>query len=954
VSDFPILAKPENLIMTPQTEKKLFLFDAFALIYRAYFAFAKNPQINSKGQDTSAVLGLVNTLMDVQMKEQPTHWAICFDTSEPTERHIEYKEYKAQREAMPEGISTALPYIFKLMEALNIPVIVKPGFEADDIIGTLAKKAEKEGFTTYMMTPDKDFAQLVSDNIYMYRPPRMGNGAEIWGIPEVLKKFEIKRVDQVIDYLGMMGDASDNIPGIPGVGDKTAKKLLAQYDSMEGLYEHTHELKGKQKEKVEENKELAFLSKKLATINLSVPVEFNPEELVRIPMNKDAVRELFLELEFRGMAERWFGKGLPSPTKNVAEEKVLKAKPSAPGQIDMFGGGDDADQASLFSTSYDTLETVKPNYKLVEGPSDCQALVDKLMVLKSIAFDTETTSLNALEAEIVGMSFSCKAKEAYYIPLSANAEERDQILTIFKPLFENERIEKVGHNIKYDLHILANYGVHLKGEFFDTMIAHYLLQADMRHNMNVLAETYLNYSPVKIEAIIGKGKSALNMRDIPPTKVKDYAAEDADITWQLKEVFEPQLKEEGLMELFREMEMPLVSVLAKMEREGINLDIDGLATFSKELEESVVKIQAEVFELAGIEFNIASPKQMGEVLFDHMKLDDKAKKTKTGQYSTSEDVLSKLRKKHPIIEKILDFRSLQKLRSTYVDALPGLINPNTKHIHTSFNQAVAATGRLSSNNPNLQNIPIRTEKGREVRKAFIARDEDHVLLAADYSQVELRLIAEMSGDPVMVEAFQQGLDIHAATASKVFEVPLEEVTREMRSNAKTVNFGIIYGVSAFGLSQQSTLSRKEAAEIIKSYFATYPKLKEYMDANIAFAREHGYVKTIMNRKRRLNDINSRNGVVRGHAERNAINAPVQGSAADIIKLAMIKVQSEIEAQGLQSKMLLQVHDELVFDALKSELPQLKKLIKDAMENVFESSVPLIVDMGEGRTWLEAH
>jgi len=940
--------------MTPQTEKKLFLFDAFALIYRAYFAFAKNPRINSKGQDTSAVLGLVNTLMDVQMKEQPTHWAICFDTSEPTERHIEYKEYKAHREAMPEGISTALPYIFKLMEALNIPVIAKPGFEADDVIGTLAKKAEKEGFTTYMMTPDKDFAQLVSDNIYMYRPPRMGNGAEIWGIPEVLKKFEIKRVDQVIDYLGMMGDASDNIPGIPGVGDKTAKKLLAQYDSMEGLYEHTNELKGKQKEKVEENEELAFLSKKLATINLAVPVEFNAEDLVRKEMNKDAVRDLFLELEFRRLAERWFGKDLPSPTKTIATEKAVKAKPSAPGQIDMFGGGDDTDQASLFSSSYDTLETAKPNYKLVENTADCQALVDRLMVLKSIAFDTETTSLNALEAEIVGMSFSYKAKEGYYIPLSAEAKERDEILAIFKPLFENERIEKVGQNIKYDLHILANCGIQLKGKFFDTMIAHYLLQADMRHNINVLAETYLNYSPVKIESIIGKGKSQLNMRDLLPTKIKDYACEDADITWQLKEVFEPQLKEEGLMVLFREMEMPLVSVLAKMEREGINLDVEGLATFSKELEESVVKTQAEIFELAGIEFNIASPKQMGEVLFDHMKLDDKAKKTKTGQYSTSEDVLSKLRKKHPIIEKILDFRSLQKLRSTYVDALPALINPKTKHIHTSFNQAVAATGRLSSNNPNLQNIPIRTEKGKEVRKAFIARDENHVLLSADYSQVELRLIAEMSGDAVMVEAFQQGLDIHAATASKVFEVPLEEVTREMRSNAKTVNFGIIYGVSAFGLSQQSTLSRKEAAEIIKSYFATYPKLKEYMDANIAFAREHGYVKTIMDRKRRLNDINSRNGVVRGHAERNAINAPVQGSAADIIKLAMIKVQAEIEAQGLQSKMLLQVHDELVFDAVKSELPQLKKLIKEAMENVFESSVPLIVDMGEGRTWLEAH
>lgn len=940
--------------MTPQIEKKLFLFDAFALIYRAYFAFAKNPRINSKGQDTSAVLGLVNTLMDVQMKEQPTHWAICFDTSEPTERHIEYKEYKAQREAMPEGISTALPYIFKLMDALNIPVITKPGFEADDVIGTLAKKAEREGFTTYMMTPDKDFAQLVSDNIYMYRPPRMGNGAEVWGIPEVLNKFEIKRVDQVIDYLGMMGDASDNIPGIPGVGDKTAKKLLAQYDSMEGLYQHTHELKGKQKEKVEANKELAFLSKKLATINVNVPVDFSSADLERVPMNKEEVRDLFVELEFRRLAERWFGKDLPSQSKEQTEDKSKKAKPAAPGQIDLFGASDDTEQASLFTSSYDTLETAKPNYKLIETPNDCQKLVDRLMVLKSIAFDTETTSLNALNAEIVGMSFSCKAKEAFYIPLSSKPEERDEILTIFKPLFENERIEKVGQNIKYDLHILANYGIQLKGKLFDTMIAHYLLQADMRHNMNVLAETYLNYSPVKIETIIGKGKSQLNMRDISPTKIKDYACEDADITWQLKEVFEPKLKDDNLIELFRTMEMPLVSVLAKMEREGINLDVEGLRIFSKELEDGVVQIQQEIFDLAGMEFNIASPKQMGEVLFDHLKLDSKAKKTKTGQYSTSEEVLSKLKDKHEIIAKILEFRSMQKLRSTYVDALPELINSNTNHIHTSFNQAVAATGRLSSNNPNLQNIPIRTEKGREVRKAFIARDENHVLLAADYSQVELRLIAEMSGDPVMVEAFQQGLDIHAATASKVFGVPLDEVTREMRANAKTVNFGIIYGVSAFGLSQQSTLSRKEAAEIIKSYFETYPTLKEYMDANIAFAREHGYVKTLLNRKRRLKDINSRNGVVRGHAERNAINAPVQGSAADVIKLAMIKVQAEIETQNLQSKMLLQVHDELVFDALKSELPQLKKLIKEAMENVIETSVPLIVDMGEGRTWLEAH
>ena len=940
--------------MTEQTEKKLFLFDAFALIYRAYFAFAKNPRINSKGQDTSAVLGLVNTLMEVLMKEQPTHWAICFDTSEPTERHIEYKEYKAQREAMPEGISTALPHIFKLMEALNIPVIAKPGFEADDVIGTLAKKAEKEGFTTYMMTPDKDFAQLVSDNIYMYKPPRMGNGAEIWGVPQVLKRFEIKRVEQVIDYLGMMGDASDNIPGIPGVGDKTAKKLLGLYDSMEGLYENTHDLKGKQREKVEANKELAFLSKKLATINLAVPVEFDADALQRIPMNKEAVKELFLDLEFRRLAERWFGKEVTETktSETTTESKSVK-KTADTAQIDLFAGNEE-NQTSIFSSSYDTLETVKPTYKLVETAEDCKALFEKLSVLKSFAFDTETTSLNAIEAEIVGMSFSYKAKEAFYVPLSSDENSREKVLTIFKPLLENEHIEKVGQNIKYDLHILANYGITLKGKFFDTMIAHYLLEADMRHNMNVLAETYLNYSPTKIESIIGKGKSALNMRDIPATKVKDYACEDADITWQLKENFKPKLKEQGLLDLFTNMEMPLVSVLAKMEREGINLDVKGLAIFSKELEESVRQTQTEIFELAGMEFNIASPKQMGEVLFNHLKLDDKAKKTKTGQYSTSEDVLSKLKDKHEIIGKILDFRSMQKLRSTYVDALPVLINPKTKHIHTSFNQAVAATGRLSSNNPNLQNIPIRTEKGKEVRKAFIPRDENHVLIAADYSQVELRLIAEMSGDPVMAEAFQQGLDIHAATASKVFGVPLEEVTREMRSNAKTVNFGIIYGVSAFGLSQQSTLSRKESAEIIKNYFATYPKLKEYMDGNIAYAREHGYVKTIMDRKRRLKDINSQNGVVRGHSERNAINAPVQGSAADVIKLAMIKIQAEIEAQNLQSKMILQVHDELVFDALKSEVPQLKRLIKDAMENVFESSVPLTVDMGEGQTWLEAH
>jgi len=938
--------------MTPPVEKKLFLFDAFALIYRAYFAFAKNPRINSKGQDTSAVLGLVNTLMDVQMKEQPTHWAICFDTSEPTERHLEYKEYKAQREAMPEGISSALPYVFKLMEALNIPVIAKPGFEADDVIGTLAKMAEKEGFITYMMTPDKDFAQLVSDNIYMYRPPRMGNSAEVWGIPEVLKKFEINRIDQVIDYLGMMGDASDNIPGIPGVGDKTAKKLLALYDNMDGLYLNTHELKGKLREKVEASKDLAFLSKKLATINTNVPIEFNSSDLLRKKMNKDAVLDLFEELEFRRLTDRWFGKDLPKST-NV-DDVSIKIDPPKAGQIDLFSTDANDGQKSIFNSSYKTIETTNVNYKLVDNVSDCFALVEKLMILKSFAFDTETSSLNALEAEIVGLSFCYKAKEAYYIPISTNPKERDKILAIFKPLFENERIEKVGQNIKYDYHILANYGIILKGQLFDTMIAHYLLQADMRHNMTVLAETYLNYSPIKIETIIGKGKAQLNMRDLPAIKIKDYACEDADITWQLKTVFEPLLKEESLVSLFQEIEMPLVSVLAKMEREGINLDQGSLEIFSKELESSVEKIQDEIFVVAGTEFNISSPKQLGEVLFEHLKIDDKAKKTKTGQYSTSEEVLSKLKNKHPIVEKVLTFRSLQKLRSTYVDALPSLINPNTQRIHTSFNQAVAATGRLSSNNPNLQNIPIRTERGREVRKAFIPRDDKHILLAADYSQVELRLIAEMSKDPVMIEAFKQDLDIHTATASKVFNVPLKDVTKEMRSNAKTVNFGIIYGVSAFGLSQQSSLSRKEAAEIIKNYFATYPKLKEYMDANIAFAREHGYVKTIMNRKRRLKDINSRNSVIRGHAERNAINAPIQGSAADIIKLAMIKIQTEIDLLGLQSKMLLQVHDELVFDVLKTELPMLKKLIKKTMEGVLDSTVPLVVDLDVGKSWLDAH
>lgn len=934
--------------MTPKSEKKLFLFDAFALIYRAYFAFAKNPRINSKGQDTSAVLGLVNTLMDVQMKEQPTHWAICFDTSEPTERHLEYTEYKAQREAMPEGISSALPFIFEMMDALNIPVIAKPGFEADDVIGTLAKKAEKEGFTTYMMTPDKDFAQLVSKNIYMYKPPRMGGGAEVWGVAEVLKKFEINRIDQVVDYLGMMGDASDNIPGIPGVGDKTAKKLLSLYDSMEGLYNHTDDLKGKQKEKVEENKDLAFLSKRLATINLRVPVVFDANKLIRKEMNKEAVKDLFEELEFRRLSDRWFG---PKKEKNPAD-LVNPKKNSNPSQVDLFSN--EKLQNDLFSSHYETIETSKPIYKLVDGTASCMALVERLITLKSVSFYTETSSIEALKAEVVGISFSFKTKEAYYVPIPSGVEERNKIFSIFKPFFENKRIEKVGYNIKHDLLVLAKHKIDLAGPLFDTMIAHYLLEADMGHNMSVLAETYLNYSPIKIDALMGKGKYLVDTRSISPSRVKDFSCEDADIAWRLKGVFNPQLKDEDLLTLFKDVEMPLIVVLAKMEREGINLDRESLSVFSEELASSIVKLQEEICELAGFEFNIASPKQLGDVLFNHLKLNDKAKKTKTGQFSTSEDVLSRLKKKHPIIEKILDFRSLQKLRSTYVDALPNLVNPETRRIHSSFNQAIAATGRLSSNNPNLQNIPIRSEKGREVRKAFIPKNDQFLLLAADYSQVELRLIAELSGDPTMIDAFKKGLDIHAITASKVFNTPLNQVSREMRSNAKTVNFGIIYGVSAFGLSQQSSLSRKESSEIIKNYFDTYPKLKEYMDANIAFAREHGYVKTVMNRKRRLKDINSRNSVVRGHAERNAINAPIQGSAADIIKVAMVDIHNKLEQLGLKSKLLLQVHDELVFDALKEELNILKPLVKKAMEEAYSSSVPLVVDLGEGLNWLEAH
>lgn len=934
--------------MDQKEEKKLFLLDAFALIYRAYFAFSRNPQTNSKGLDTSAVFGFANTLIEVLKKEKPTHIAVVFDTAKPTFRHEEYVEYKAHREAMPEGISGALPYIHRLIEAFRIPTLAVDGYEADDVIGTLAKKAEKEGFTTYMMTPDKDYAQLITENILMYRPSRSGKGVEVWGPKEVYEKFDVVDVKQVIDYLGMMGDASDNIPGIPGVGDKTARKLLQAYGSMEGLYENVDELKGKMKEKVIANKEQAFLSRHLATICLDVPIELDPKSLEIEEIDKEKMAPLLAELEFRVMAKKVLGEDYNMP---------VAAAPSAPdnGQMGLFDAAPASTEQTVELVDMSTIEDQQHEYILIDTEESRKDLLKKLLQQKSVCFDTETTGLDELTAEMVGMSFSYEAHKAYYVPVPPERAKAQEIVSFFKPLFESETIEKIAQNIKYDMNMLLNYEVHLSGPLYDTMLAHYVLQPDMRHNMTVLSETYLNYKPVEIESLIGKkGKGQKSMRDLPPEEVVDYASEDADITWRLKEVLAPQLEALKSFRVFKDIEMPLVPVLADMEREGIRMDAEMLTILSKELESDILTVQKEIFEMAGMEFNIASPKQMGEVLFDHMKLDEKAKKTKTGQYSTSEATLSKMAKKHDIIAKILDFRSLQKLKSTYVDALPMLVSEHTGRIHTSYNQAVAATGRLSSVNPNLQNIPIRTERGREVRKAFVARDENHLLLAADYSQIELRLIAELSKDPVMVEAFRNKEDIHSTTAAKIFDVAKEEVTREMRSHAKTVNFGIIYGVSAFGLSEQTNLSRKEAKEVIDAYFATYTHLKDYMQSNVTFAQEHGYVETIMGRRRYLKDINSRNAVVRKHAERNAVNAPVQGSAADIIKIAMIRIHNALKAAGVKTKMLLQVHDELIFDVPKDEVDLVSSIIKKEMEGAIETTVPLEVEIGLGDNWLQAH
>ena len=940
--------------------KKLFLLDAFALIFRGYYAFIKNPRINSKGMDTSAIFGFMNSLLDVIKREKPDYLAVCFDKGGSVSRKELFEDYKANRNETPEAIKIAVPYIQQILEAMQIPVIEKAGFEADDIIGTLAKQAEKEGFQTFMVTPDKDFAQLVSENIFMYRPARMGNAIEIWGIPEVQARFEIERPEQVIDYLGMMGDAVDNIPGLPGVGDKTAKKFLKEYGSMEVLLENTHQLKGKMKERIEANKELGMLSKELAKIILDVPVTFEADSYKLTDPNIQEVQPLFDELEFRRMQETIQRIFNSSGVVAVPKEKNVVVSPTPianNGQMDLFAPAG----AGIISPTEDTIQSKQtlvntPHaYQYIDSPLAFSLLMEKLLKQKSVCFDTETTSINALEAELVGIAFSWGNHKGYYLPFPDDQKDAQKIIEQIRPFFEQEGIEKVGHNLKYDLKVLSNYNLSVKGPLYDTLIAHYLINPDRRHGMDILAASYLNYEPQPITDLIGKkGKNQGNMRDVSLKDQTQYAAEDADITWQLKQYFEKELDAADNQKLFQTVELPLVPVLTAMEKEGINLNVSFLNEFAKTLEIDSARLQKEIFEQAGEEFNLASPKQLGLVLFDKLKLVEKPKKTKTGQYSTAEDVLSSLAKKHSIIADILNWRSIQKLLSTYVIALPDEINPKTGRVHTVYNQAVAATGRLSSNAPNLQNIPIRTERGQQVRKAFIPRDENHVLLAADYSQIELRIIAALSKDPSMVAAFQNNEDIHATTAAKVFGVPLEEVTRTQRSNAKTVNFGIIYGVSAFGLSQQTDLSRSESKELIDTYYESYPKLKAYMSSQIDFARDNGYVATVLGRRRYLKDILSQNAIVRGAAERNAVNAPIQGSAADIIKIAMINIHKRLETGDWKAKMLLQVHDELVFDVPRAEVESLSAMVKEEMENAFVMDVPLVVDLGIGENWLEAH
>lgn len=933
--------------MTGNQPKKLFLLDAYALIFRAYYAFIKNPRVTSKGLNTSAIFGFLLTLEEVLQKQKPTHIAVVFDTPTPTFRHEMFKEYKAHRDETPEDIKKAVPYIKRLLEAYRIPVIDYPGFEADDVIGTLARKASGEGFVTYMMTPDKDFAQLVSENVFMFKPSRSGNESVQWGVAEVNKEFSVSKPEQVIDVLALMGDTADNVPGAPGVGPKTAMKLISEYGSVEEVFRNSGSLKGKLKEIIENNKAQIELSKKLVTIEQNVPVDLNEEELrLEIP-DTDKLRNLFDELEFKTHAVRILSK-IDNQEKEIipAEAPVIQADSQ---QGSLFG-----DEVMAPAKTLANVETVVHSYKLLSGKQEIKDFVKMASGLKEFCFDTETTNINPLEAEIVAMAFSWQKSTGYLIHFPESQTDTREILEIIRPLLENESVTKIGQNIKYDIQVLANYGIEVRGALFDTMIAHYLLEPDMRHNMNILSETYLSYSPVHIESLIGeKGQNQKNMRVVPVDKLMEYAVEDADVTWQLKEVFYPRIISEGLEDLSSGIEMPLITVLADMERIGVKLNHEDLKSTATILREDIIALEKEIYTLAGTEFNISSPKQLGDILFIRLKLDENAKLTKTRQFITNEEILQRLVHKHPIVDKVLEYRGLRKLLSTYVEALPLLVNRETGRIHTSYNQAVAATGRLSSNNPNLQNIPVRDERGRELRKAFVP-EKDQIFLSADYSQIELRLMAHLSRDTSMIADFMSGNDIHAATASKIFGVDLKDVTREMRGRAKTANFGIIYGISSYGLSERLTIGRKEAKELIDGYFNSYPGVKIYMDESIRKARDKGFVTTMFGRKRYLPDIHSRNQVVRGNAERNAINAPIQGSAADIIKIAMVRIHKRLKDEKFLSKMILQVHDELIFEAVIPELEQLKDLVIYEMSNAAALSVPLKVEWGTGMNWLEAH
>jgi DNA polymerase I len=949
--------------------KKLFLIDAYAIIYRSYYAFIRNPRVNSKGLNTSAIFGFINTLEDVLKREKPTHIAVAFDPKGKTFRHEAYELYKAQREATPEDIRLAVPIIKDLIKAYNIPAIEIPGYEADDVIGTMAKQAEKEGFEVFMLTPDKDYGQLVSDHIFMYRPKHTG-GFEVMGPDEVKNKYELDSHDQVIDLLGLMGDSADNIPGCPGVGEKTAVKLLKEFGSIDALLQRTDELKGALKTKIEANKEQIIFSRFLATIKIDVPVDFDEKSLEVEPRNEAALKTLFDELEFRTMSAKIGVNPFTSlpPDQPVSSIGFAKKKKQT-GQMSLFDEPEEKKEVAP-STNYDKVQEVQipdenftglrtinntpHNYILVDNKIKRSDLISKLFMQKSFCFDTETTGLDMFQSDLVGMSFCFKAGEAYYVTLPTDKEEAREVLHEFKVVFESGHIEKIGQNIKFDLLMLAQYGIALKGRFFDTMIAHYLVQPELRHGMDYLAEIYLNYRTIHFEDLVGsKGKNQMDIRFVDLDLLCNYAAEDADITFKLKQILEEELKNNALESLFHDIEMPLLKVLAIMERTGVRLDIEALRQSSEILTQEMLELEKEIHSIAAFEFNVSSPAQVGEVLFDRLKLDDKAKKTKTGQYSTAEDVLEKIRSKHPIIGKILDYRGLKKLLSTYIDALPQLISPVTGKVHTSYNQTVAATGRLSSTNPNLQNIPIRDAQGKEIRKAFIP-DDGCIFVSVDYSQIELRIMAHLSSDANMLEAFNSGHDIHTATAAKIYKIPLDEVTSEMRRKAKTANFGIIYGISTFGLAERLNIPRAEAKELIDGYFSTYPDVKKYMDNAIQKAKEMGYVETMLGRKRFLADINSQNSIVRGFAERNAINAPIQGSAADIIKIAMVRIQARLEKENLHAKMTMQVHDELNFSVPVNELEALKKAVVEEMERAIELKVPLIADYGEGKNWLEAH